>query len=137
MQSMHAFTHLTRIVSLLLVSAVVVFGHGAMADPMSRVYEVFLENPERPTTDAGRAAVAAAGTQAFYDWHEVSRQMPNHDYRAQIPDGQLPGAGRAKYAGLNLVRTDWPATRLQAGPYRCVFAAATPHDPSYFEAYIT
>ena len=108
-----------------------------MADPMSRVYEVFLENPERPTTDAGRAAVAVAGTQAFYDWHEVNRQLPNHDYRTQIPDGKLPGAGRDKYGGLNLARTDWPATKVQAGPYHCVFAAATPHDPSYFEAYIT
>jgi len=137
MHLMHAFTHHIRVVSLLLLSAAVVFGHGSMADPMSRSYEVFLENPERPTTDAGRAAVAVAGTQAFYDWHEVNRQLPNHDYRTQIPDGQLPGAGRAKYAGLNLARTDWPATRVQAGPYRCVFAAATPHDPSYFEAYIT
>jgi len=130
-------TDFIRVVSLFLLSATLVFGHGSMADPISRSYEVFLENPERPTTDAGRAAVAVAGTQAFYDWHEVSRQLPNRDYRTQIPDGKLPGAGRDKYAGLNLARTDWAATRVQAGPYRCVFAAATPHDPSYFEAYIT
>lgn len=128
---------LPRVVCLLALSLAAAFGHGSMADPMSRVYEVFLENPEHPTTDAGRAAVAVAGTQAFYDWHEVNRQLPNHDYRTQIPDGKLPGAGRDKYGGLNLARTDWPATRVQPGPYHCVFAAATPHDPSYFEAYIT
>lgn len=108
-----------------------------MADPISRSYEVFLEGPENPRTDAARAAIAVAGTQAFYDWHEVNRQLPNHDYRAQIPDGTLPGAGRAKYAGLNLARTDWPATRVSPGHYHCVFYASTPHDPSYFEAYLT
>ena len=108
-----------------------------MADPISRSYEVFLENPQTPKTDAARAAIAVAGTQAFYDWHEVNRQLPNHDYRTQIPDGQLPGAGRSKYGGLNLARTDWPATRVNPGHYHCVFYAATPHDPSYFEAYIT
>lgn len=134
---MNALPALLRLGGILALSVAACFGHGSMADPMSRVYEVFLENPERPTTDAGRAAVAVAGTQAFYDWHEVNRQMPNHDYRTQIPDGKLPGAGRDKYAGLNLVRTDWPATRVNPGPYRCVFAAATPHDPSYFEVYIT
>lgn len=128
---------LARVVTLLVLSIVVCFGHGSMADPISRSYEVFLENPQTPKTDAARAAIAVAGTQAFYDWHEVNRQMPNHDYRAQIPDGKLPGAGRDKYAGLNLARTDWPATKVQPGHYHCVFYAATPHDPSYFEAYIT
>jgi predicted carbohydrate-binding protein with CBM5 and CBM33 domain len=115
---MKALRTLLWAVCLSILTLPRVFGHGSMADPMSRVYEVFLENPERPTTDAGRAAVAVAGTQAFYDWHEVNRQMPNHDYRTQIPDGKLPGAGRDKYGGLNLARTDWPATRVQAGPYR-------------------
>ena len=50
-----------------------------MADPISRSYEVFLENPENPTSAAGRAAVAVAGTQAFYDWDEVNLRVPNYD----------------------------------------------------------
>lgn len=128
---------LIRVVSLLLLSMMAGFGHGSMASPISRSYEVFLENPEHPSSDAGKAAVAVAGTQAFYDWMEVNRQLPNHDYRTQIPDGTLPGAGRDKYAGLNLARTDWPATKVTPGKFHCVFYAATPHDPSYFEAYIT
>jgi chitin-binding protein len=118
-------------------SIVAAFGHGSMADPLSRSYGVFLENPENPTSTAGRAAVAVAGTQAFYDWHEVSGLFPNRDYQARIPDGQLPGVGRAKYAGLNLARADWPATSVAAGPYLCTFFAQTPHDPSYFELYLT
>ncbi len=134
---MKALAHLFRVVSLLAISTAAGFSHGSMADPISRSYEVFLENPQTPKTDAARAAIAVAGTQAFYDWHEVNRQLPNHDYRTQIPDGKLPGAGRDKYGGLNLARTDWPATKVQPGHYHCVYYAATPHDPSYFEAYIT
>ena len=64
-----------------------------MADPISRSYEVFLENPESPTSAAGRAAVAVAGTQAFYDWDEVNLRVPNYDYQALTPNGMLASAG--------------------------------------------
>jgi chitin-binding protein len=114
-----------------------VLGHGSMADPPSRVYKIFLDGPMTPQSDAARAAIAVSGTQAFYDWHEVSRNIPGYDYRAAIPDGQLAGAGREKYAGLNLARTDWFATPVTAGPRVCRFFAATPHDPSFFRAFIT
>lgn len=124
-------------VALLLTAAVTAFGHGSMADPISRSYEVFLENPETPQTDAAKAAIAVAGTQPFYDWMEVRRQVPDYNYPSVIPDGQLPGVGLAKYAGLNLARTDWPATKVTSGPRVCRFYATTAHDPSFFKAYIT
>lgn len=121
----------------LLSAPSTVRAHGSMADPVSRVYQVYLENPQSPRSAAAQAAVAVSGTQAFYDWHEVSRLAPDRNYRGLIPDGQLPGAGREKYAGLNLVRLDWPATRVEPGAYNCRFHAPTPHEPSYFEVYIT
>ena len=124
-------------VALLLSAAFTAFGHGSMADPISRSYEVFLENPETPQTDAAKAAIAVAGTQPFYDWMEVRRQVPDYNYPSVIPDGQLPGVGLAKYAGLNLTRTDWPATKVTSGPRVCRFYATTAHDPSFFKAYIT
>ncbi len=113
------------------------FGHGSMADPPSRSYKIFLDGPMTPQTDAARAAIAVSGTQAFYDWHEVSRNIPGYDYRAAIPDGQLAGAGRTKYAGLDLARTDWFATPMTAGARVCRFYATTPHEPSSFRAFIT
>lgn len=122
--------------SLLLIAANA-FGHGSMADPISRTYQGFLENPQSPQSNAVLAAIAIGGTQAFYDWNEVSRNVPDYNYAAVIADGQLPGAGRTKYAGLNLARTDWPATFVVAGPRVCRFYATTPHDPSFFKAYIT
>ena len=38
---------------------------------------------------------------------------------------------------LDLVRDDWPATPVNAGPYPVVFDAHVPHDPSYFKAFIS
>ena len=120
-----------------------VFSHGSVGDPVSRSYLIFQGNPESPTNAASVAAIEAAGTQAFYDWHEVSRLVPGYDpesiepYRVIIPDGQLAGAGRQKYSGLDLVRDDWPATSVNPGPYHVVFDAWVPHDPSYFLAFIT
>jgi predicted carbohydrate-binding protein with CBM5 and CBM33 domain len=55
------------LLSSIVCTAVAAFGHGSMADPISRSYEVFLENPMAPQSAAAKAAVAAAGTQAFYD----------------------------------------------------------------------
>jgi predicted carbohydrate-binding protein with CBM5 and CBM33 domain len=120
-----------------------VFSHGSISEPVSRAYRIFQENPESPKSAVSAAAIATAGTQAFYDWHEISRMVPGYDpesiapYRAIIPDGQLAGAGRTKYAGLDLVRDDWPATRVNPGLYPVVFDAWVPHDPSYFMAFIT
>jgi chitin-binding protein len=78
--------------TLSVLASLPAFGHGSMADPPSRSYKIFLDGPMTPQTDAARAAIAVSGTQAFYDWHEVSRNIPGYDYRAAIPDGQLAGA---------------------------------------------
>ncbi|NBR69829.1 MAG: chitin-binding protein, partial [Verrucomicrobia bacterium] len=71
----------------LILGAVSAFGHGSMADPISRSYEVFLENPQTPTSEAAKAAIGVGGTQPFYDWMEVRRQIPDYNYPAVIPDG--------------------------------------------------
>lgn len=113
------------------------WGHGSMASPISRSYAGFLENPETPQSGGVRAAIALGGSQPFYDWHEVARNIPGYHWQAAVPDGQLPGGGRDKYRGLNLARTDWPATRVSPGTFNCVFYAPTPHEPSFFRAYLT
>lgn len=129
-----------RLVAAFLLSIASIPGllaHGSMSNPISRSYAIYLEGPHNPKTDVAKAAIAVAGTQAFYDWHEVNGLFPKRDYRERIPDGTLPGAGRDKYAGLNLARADWPSTTVSSGPYKCVFYAHTPHEPSYFEVYLT
>ncbi len=92
------FLRVLPLLVVLLISALPqsLLAHGSMADPLSRSYGVFVGNPETPQNPAHAAAIAAAGTQAFYDWHEVSGLFPARDYRARIPDGQLPGVGRVE-----------------------------------------
>ncbi|WP_230421456.1 lytic polysaccharide monooxygenase auxiliary activity family 9 protein, partial [Actinomadura soli] len=125
-------------------SALVVLGtssganaHGTMSDPPSRVYVCKNEGPEAPKSAACKAAVAAAGTQAFYDWNEVSLLDAGGRHRQIIPDGQLCSAGRAKYRGLDLARADWPAKRMSSGPQTITYHATAPHSASNFEFYIT
>lgn len=121
----------------LLLPAPPALGHGSMERPVSRVLKIFLEDPQTPDSASSRAAIAVAGTQAFYDWHEVNRLVPDYNYQRLIPDGQLASAGRAKYAGLDLLRSDWPATPVNRGAYHMIFNAHVPHDPSFFQAFIS
>ncbi|MEV4898505.1 lytic polysaccharide monooxygenase auxiliary activity family 9 protein [Nonomuraea sp. NPDC055795] len=111
--------------------------HGTMSNPPSRVYTCKNEGPETPKSDACKAAVAAGGTQAYYDWNEVSLLEAGGRHRQIIPDGKLCSAGRDKYRGLDLQRADWPATQFSAGPRTITYHASAPHSNSNFEFYIT
>ena len=67
-----SLTASAALVTAFLVPTTVASAHGTMSDPASRVYTCKNEGPENPKSDACKAAVAAGGTQAFYDWNEVS-----------------------------------------------------------------
>lgn len=125
--------------ALLLVLAVSsqVNAHGAMQTPISRTYACFLEGPETPDTAACRAAIDIGGTQPLYDWNEVNIGNAAGQHRSLIPDGKLCSAGRAKYAGFDLARADWPATPLTSGSSMSFLYRATAPHPGLFEFYIT
>ncbi|WP_106396627.1 lytic polysaccharide monooxygenase auxiliary activity family 9 protein [Actinocorallia populi] len=89
--------------------------HGSMELPLSRVLACYQENPESPKSAACKAAVAAGGTQAFYDWNGVRIGDVAGRHRQVIPDGRLCSAGNPAFRGLDLPRADWPATDLKAG----------------------
>ncbi|MBB1253508.1 lytic polysaccharide monooxygenase auxiliary activity family 9 protein [Streptomyces alkaliterrae] len=101
--------------------------HGSMTDPVSRVAACYAEGPESPETAACKAAIAASGTQAFYDWNEVNIGDAAGRHREIIPDGKLCSAGRDKYKGLDLPRADWPASPLTAGEHTFRYKATAPH----------
>ncbi|MGC7098879.1 lytic polysaccharide monooxygenase auxiliary activity family 9 protein [Amycolatopsis lurida] len=111
--------------------------HGTLSNPPSRVYTCKEEGPETPKSGACKAAVAAGGTQPFYDWNEVSLLDAGGRHQEIIPDGKLCSAGRAKYRGLDLPRADWPATRVAPGPLTVTYHATAPHANSNFEFYVT
>jgi predicted carbohydrate-binding protein with CBM5 and CBM33 domain len=127
----------TALTAFGVAAAVNVNAHGSMSSPASRTYTCFQEGAESPDSAACRAAVAAGGTQAVYDWHEVNIGDAAGRHRQLIPDGRLCSAGRDKYRGFDLARADWPATRLQSGAdHTFSYRATAPHRGSY-ELYVT
>ncbi|MGW8764586.1 lytic polysaccharide monooxygenase auxiliary activity family 9 protein [Streptomyces sp. NPDC055815] len=110
--------------------------HGSMTDPVSRVSACYAEGPEAPRSAACKAAVAASGTQAFYDWNAVNIANAAGQHRRLIPDGRLCSAGNDKYRGLDLARADWPASGMKAGAHTFRYKGTAPHRGS-FALYVT
>ncbi|MFI5863324.1 lytic polysaccharide monooxygenase [Streptomyces sp. NPDC051546] len=110
--------------------------HGSMTDPVSRVAACYAEGPESPKSAACKAAVAASGAQAFYDWNAVNIANAAGRSKSLIPDGQLCSAGNDKYRGLDLARADWPAGPMAAGAHTFRYKGTAPHKGS-FELYVT
>ncbi|GAA3142362.1 lytic polysaccharide monooxygenase [Streptomyces rectiviolaceus] len=122
--------------ALTALSATPAAAHGSMTDPVSRVSACFQEGPEAPKSAACKAAVAASGAQAFYDWNGVNIANAAGKSKEIIPDGKLCSAGNDKYKGLDLPRADWPSSKLAGGNHTFHYKGTAPHKGS-FELYIT
>ncbi|MFI6090363.1 lytic polysaccharide monooxygenase [Streptomyces sp. NPDC051218] len=122
--------------ALTALSAAPAAAHGSMTDPVSRVSACFQEGPESPKSAACKAAVAASGVQAFYDWNGVNIANAAGKSKEIIPDGKLCSAGNDKYKGLDLPRTDWPSSKMSGGNHTFRYKGTAPHKGS-FELYIT
>ncbi|MFJ9409869.1 lytic polysaccharide monooxygenase [Streptomyces sp. NPDC101393] len=110
--------------------------HGSMTDPVSRVSACYAEGPENPRSAACKAAVAAGGSQALYDWNAVRDGNAGGASQEKIPDGKLCSGGDDKYKGLDLPRADWPSSKMQAGNHTFHYKATAPHK-GYFALYLT
>ena len=130
--------------------------HGTAISPMSRVYRVYLSNPENPDFALAANAVALDGTQSYYTWNQLSRNVPEavnaglppgFDYSPWLPDGHIASAGRfdpnsleydLTYGGLDQASADWPTTEVQAGETIEVdFYGTSPHEPSVWDVWMT
>ncbi|MFD0070581.1 lytic polysaccharide monooxygenase [Streptomyces sp. NPDC127574] len=106
--------------------------HGTMGDPVSRVSQCYAEGPESPKSAACKAAVAAGGTQALYDWNGIRIGDANGQHQALIPDGKLCSGGLPAYKGLDLARADFPSTRLTPGAsFTLAYSSTIPHTGSF------
>ncbi|MFJ6726670.1 lytic polysaccharide monooxygenase [Streptomyces sp. NPDC091281] len=110
--------------------------HGSMGDPVSRVAQCYAEGPESPRSAACRAAVAAGGTQALYDWNGIRIGDAAGRHRQLIPDGKLCSANDAAFKGLDLARADWPTTAVRGGSYTFKYRVTAPHKGT-FTVYVT
>lgn len=122
--------------ALTALSAAPAAAHGSMGDPVSRVSQCYAEGPESPKSDACRAAVAAGGTQALYDWNGIRIGDANGRHQELIPDGRLCSANNEEFKGLDLARADWPATSVSAGSYTFKYRVTAPHKGT-FKVYLT
>ncbi|MFF4358209.1 lytic polysaccharide monooxygenase [Streptomyces sp. NPDC001604] len=122
--------------ALTVLAAAPASAHGTMGDPVSRVAQCYAEGPESPKSDACRAAVAAGGTQALYDWNGIRIGDADGRHRTLIPDGRLCSANNEEFKGLDLARADWPATRVSPGPYTFKYRVTAPHKGT-FKVYLT
>ncbi|MEM9416278.1 MAG: lytic polysaccharide monooxygenase [Planctomycetota bacterium] len=129
-------------------------GHGTAVSPSSRVYEVFQSNPENPSFQLARNAVAMDGTLSYYTWNQISQNIPEavqaglpagFDYSPWVPDGHIASGGRFSgnvtgllYEGLDQVSDQWPTTPVTAGQTIEVdFNATAPHEPSVWDVWMT
>ncbi|WP_405496539.1 lytic polysaccharide monooxygenase [Streptomyces sp. NBC_00096] len=110
--------------------------HGSMTDPVSRVAACYAEGPENPSSAACKAAIAASGKQAFYDWNAVNIPDAGGRSRQIIPDGQLCSAANPTFKGLDLPRGDWPASPMSSGQHAFHYKGTAPHAGA-FQLYIT
>ncbi|MFF7386356.1 lytic polysaccharide monooxygenase [Streptomyces griseoluteus] len=122
--------------ALTALAAAPASAHGSMGGPVSRVAQCFAEGPESPKSAACRAAVAAGGTQALYDWNGVRIGDAGGRHQELIPDGKLCSAGNDEFKGLDLARADWPATGVHSGSYTFRYRVTAPHKGT-FEVYTT
>jgi predicted carbohydrate-binding protein with CBM5 and CBM33 domain len=130
-----------RVLAAVLVTAAVVpltaapaAAHGAPTSPVSRAAACGPEG-RYATTTACRAAVEAGA--AVREWDNVRISTVNGRDRERVPDGELCSGGLSAYQGLNLARTDWPATEVTAGArFTFRYRTTIPHQGT-FRLYVT
>ncbi|MEU0740570.1 lytic polysaccharide monooxygenase [Streptomyces sp. NPDC006134] len=122
--------------ALTALAAAPASAHGTMGDPVSRVAQCYAEGAENPTSAACKAAVAAGGTQALYDWNGIRVGDAGGRHREVIPDGKLCSANSEEFKGLDLARADWPATSVSSGSYTFKYRVTAQHKGT-FTVYIT
>ncbi|MEU6281879.1 lytic polysaccharide monooxygenase [Streptomyces sp. NPDC047028] len=111
--------------------------HGAPTDPVSRVYACSPEGDAAARRSAAcRAAVAANGA-PFTAWDNLRVAGVDGRDRQVLPDGRLCSGNLPAYRGLDLARTDWPATRLTPGARLTMTYASTIAHSGTFRLYLT
>lgn len=130
-----------------LFSALLIFplepllAHGAMSQPMSRLYACrFADDPDNPQQPACAAAIAVMGSSPVFDWDGIARNDADSQHQQIIPDGEICSAGLAIYAGMDLARDDWITTSIASDEllgFEFQLRASIPHSSLDMSFYIT
>jgi predicted carbohydrate-binding protein with CBM5 and CBM33 domain len=110
--------------------------HGATSSPASRG-QLCGEREAGKKSSACRAARAVSGQKGIADWDNLRLANVDGRDRTVVPDGKLCSGGITRFRGLDLARTDWPATELTAGAaYKFRYRVTIPH-PGTFKLFVT
>jgi chitin-binding protein len=131
----------------LLLSAVLLAGlgglarpagaHGALESPLSRAAACGADSTLSAKAAACRAAAKVSGSVMPGEWDNLRIANVAGKDRAVIPDGKLCSGGLAGFKGLDLARSDWPATTLKPGASHTFEYRGTIAHRGTFRLYVT
>ncbi|MCP3699040.1 MAG: chitin-binding protein [Aliivibrio sp.] len=94
-----------------------------------------------PPNAACAQAKATSGSFPFVQRNEFSINIPNFRdmdaVKAAIPSGTLCYAADQAKKGMGTPHLEWTRTKIKAGTFEYIFKATAPHNPSYWEFYLT
>ncbi|MGL6000852.1 MAG: lytic polysaccharide monooxygenase [Plesiomonas sp.] len=141
----------TLSLALLLATPSLTFAHGYMEFPAAR--QEFCDkdggywdsqNGSTIPNLACRQAYLQSSWYPFVQKPEFSKLVSNYNdlnaVKAAIPDGRLCSAGDDKKAGIDQPSPDWKKTAIdlsKGGKTTLRFMAATPHNPSFWQIFLT
>jgi chitin-binding protein len=118
-----------------VLPALPALAHGATTRPESRTVACGLGG-DGAGSAACRAALTANGL-PFGDFDNLRVPGVNGKDKQYIPDGTLCSGGLPEFKGLDLARTDWPASKLRAGATVNVQYRTTIQHQGVFKVYLT
>ncbi len=94
-----------------------------------------------PPNAACAQAKEISGTYPFVQRNEYAKNITDYNnmaaVKAAIPDGTLCYANDPQKKGMGAPHTAWTRTELNTGTFEFVFNATAPHNPSFWEFYLT
>ena len=94
-----------------------------------------------PPNAACAQAKEISGTYPFVQRNEYAMNIKDYNnieaVKAAIPDGTLCFANDPQKAGMGAPHSAWSRTSLNPGTFEYVFNATAPHNPSFWEFYLT
>ena len=139
-------TYLT-ITSLLTFCSLTVHAHGWVEYPNARQNICYLDGgfwEDRIPNAACQAAFDQSGAFQFVQRNEIAINVSQYwdieQVKTSIPDGSLCSAGDPAKSGLNITSPDWQKTQITLDSnhqFKLIFHATAPHNPSYWEFYLS
>ena len=91
--------------------------------------------------EACRAAYLQSGNYPFVQKNEFSANVTDYwnmdSVKAVVKDGLLCSGGATSKSGMDIPSVHWQKTKMQPGKFKLRFHASAPHNPSYWQIYLS